>query len=130
MACEEHDEARRVWRLTHPRTQFSLEMQDIQEFGDWFQDKFETPEMEEMRDEFLRAIHSRLSVAPKCYRHMYVNGSHYQTILYNANLPNTKDCVVTTTFAQQSIASTMDPNPVGDELCYVGYITNIISARY
>jgi hypothetical protein len=24
----------------------------------------------------------------------------------------------------------MDPNPVGDELCYVGYITDIISARY
>jgi hypothetical protein len=24
----------------------------------------------------------------------------------------------------------MDPNPVDDELCYVGYITDIISARY
>jgi hypothetical protein len=84
MACEEHDEARRVWRLTHPRTRFPLEMQGIQEFGDWFQEKFETPEMVEMRDEFARAIHSGLSGTLKCYKHMYVNGSHYQNILYNA----------------------------------------------
>jgi hypothetical protein len=45
-------------------------------------------------------------------------------------MPKTRDCVVTVTFAQQSVASTMDPNPVGDELCYVGYIIDIISARY
>jgi hypothetical protein len=105
MACEEHDEARRVWRLTHPRTRFFLEMQGIQEFGDWFQDKFETPEIEELRDEFLRAIYSGLFGAPKCYRHMHVNGFHYQTILYDATLPKTRNCVVTATFAQQSVAS-------------------------
>ena len=86
--------------------------------------------MEELGDEFSRAIYSGLSGAPKCYRHMYVNGSHYQTILYDATLPKTRDCVVTATFAQQSVASTMDPNPVGDELCYVGCITDIISPRY
>jgi hypothetical protein len=105
-------------------------MQGIQEFGDWFQDKFETPKIKEMWDEFARAIHSGLSGAPKCYKHMYVNGSHYQTISYDAIFPKTKDCVVTTTFAQQSVASTMDPNLVDDELCYVGYIIDIISARY
>jgi hypothetical protein len=105
-------------------------MQGIQKFGDWFEDKFETPKMEKLRDKFLRAIHSRLSGAPKCYKHMYVNGCHYQTILYDAILPKTRDCVVSATFAQQSVASTMDLNPVNDELCYVGYITNITSARY
>jgi hypothetical protein len=36
VACEEHDEARRVWCLTHRRTRFSLDMQGIQEFDDWF----------------------------------------------------------------------------------------------
>jgi hypothetical protein len=66
----------------------------------------------------------------KCYRHIYVNSSHYRTQSYDAIVPKTIDCIVTATFAQQSVPSTVDPNPVDDELSYVGYITDIISIRY
>lgn len=84
----------------------------------------------ELEDEYAVAIRSGLSQEATSYKHMTVNGSHFRTKSYDDKKRRTTDCIVIATFAQQSVSSTVDTNPVGDILGYVGYITDIICVTY
>jgi hypothetical protein len=83
-----------------------------------------------MVDEYSTAICGGQTSEPQCYKSMTVNGSHYRTKQHDDRILKSTCCIVTATFAQQSVASTADIHPVGDELDYVGYITDIICMTY
>lgn len=130
IATDMHTEARRTWRVLNPRARFPTELQAMEDFGTWLVRSIDDQMGSPMADEYYVAIRGGLSSNPTCYKHMTVNGSHYRTRSYDDTKRRTTDCIVTATFSQESVASTIDPNPVGDVLSYVGYVTDIITLTY
>jgi len=102
----------------------------MEAFDTWLPRNIEAQLGTDMVDKFCIAIQEGLSSQPECFKHIWVNGSHYRTKEYDDKVRMTVDCIVTATFSQQSVSSRADANPVGSELNYVGYITDILSMTY
>ncbi|CAM6086236.1 unnamed protein product [Calypogeia fissa] len=128
--CDLFTERQCVFRLENWRRRFPIELQEMANFATWLETEVDSGTSAIIPDDFVKAIRSGLSSEVICYKHMNVNGCHFRTKAYDDKCRRTWDCIVIATFVQQSVASTVDTNPVGDTLYYVGYITDILSMTY
>lgn len=81
-------------------------------------------------DPLVVAIASGKTSQALSYKHFTHCGKHYRAKECDETIGSTNDSFVMATFSQQSVASRADNNPIGVDLNYVGYITDIISYVY